>query len=162
MTTDLRSEATQLLDVLVDRLTATQQLLAGASTTGDAGPVGRDPGGNNAGGSDAGSGDSGEHATGAGNDGSSGADDADRASPICPTCGHDSREASCSGCPLCALLAMLRGERPELTAKLVDGALNSLQAIRGLLGPAPQTEPAVQDPARDAGEPPAPARIDIR
>lgn len=152
MTTDLRSEANQLLDVLVDRLAAVRQTLAGD-------PVEHAEG-------------AGEHTEGAGEH-SEGAGDRPEdpaartaigdPAPICPTCGHDSREVSCSGCPLCALLAMLRGERPELTARLVDGALQSLQAIRGLLGgPAGATEPTVPDDDGTSGEPPAPERIDIR
>lgn len=96
----------------------------------------------------------------------------------CPECGS-LPGASCTACPLCRFLAMLRGERPETTARLVDGALLIVRTLRSLIpeapapgsaaGPAPAggAGPAA---ARDAGDPPPPPptrrggfeRIDIR
>jgi len=150
MTTDLRTEAAQLLDVLVDRLTATRQALGGAHSAGEPGEAGEAGVAGVAGGP--GEGDLTDKRTSA--DGAVGS--------VCPTCGHDANEASCSGCPLCALLAMLRGERPELTAKLVDGALSSLQAIRTLLAE-PTSAAAATHPGSGGSQPQQPAeRIDIR
>jgi hypothetical protein len=52
----------------------------------------------------------------------------------CPQCGHDpSATVTCTACPLCRLLAVLRGERPETTARLVEGALVVVQSLRALL-----------------------------
>jgi hypothetical protein len=56
----------------------------------------------------------------------------------CPECGSIPG-ASCTACPLCRFLAVLRGERPEATAKLVDGALLIVRTLRSLL---PEAEPA--------------------
>jgi len=56
----------------------------------------------------------------------------------CPECGS-LPGASCTACPLCRFLAVLRGERPEATAKLVDGALLIVRTLRSLL---PEVEPA--------------------
>ena len=56
----------------------------------------------------------------------------------CPECGSIPG-ASCTACPLCRFLAVLRGERPEATAKLVDGALLIVRTLRSLL---PDAEPA--------------------
>ncbi len=50
----------------------------------------------------------------------------------CPECGSIPG-ASCTACPLCRFLAVLRGERPEATAKLVDGALLIVRTLRSLL-----------------------------
>jgi hypothetical protein len=81
-------------------------------------------------------------------------------------------------------MALLRGERPESTARLVDGALTVVQLLRGLLPASPDPEapdtasppqssspqqPASPGPApsQDAGSPGHPdgaglVRIDIR
>ncbi len=77
----------------------------------------------------------------------------------CPECGAVPG-ASCTACPLCRFLAMLRGERPETTAKLVDGALLIVRALRSMIPEAP--EPAVPGAGASAGSdgppPPPPAR----
>lgn len=73
---------------------------------------------------------------------------------LCPQCGHDpSAAATCTACPLCRLIAVLRGERPETTARLVDGALTVVRALRALVpGPegtagGPAGDPSTGDPA---------------
>lgn len=72
----------------------------------------------------------------------------------CPRCGHDpAANAACTACPLCRLTALLRGERPESTARLVDGALTVIQLLRGLLPASP--DPASPDPASPASPDPA-------
>ena len=38
----------------------------------------------------------------------------------CPECGTVPG-AACTGCPVCRLIAAVRGERPEVTARVVDG-----------------------------------------
>lgn len=69
----------------------------------------------------------------------------------CPECGSIPG-ASCTACPLCRFLAMLRGERPETTAKLVDGALLIVRALRSMIPDAP-VAPEATGP-RGAGDPP--------
>jgi hypothetical protein len=123
---DLRTEAAELLDVLVERLAASRRMLDLAPPQATP-PAEETPAATEE-----------QVATGS-----------DASGSVCPTCGHDSNRASCTGCPLCALLAMLRGEKPELTAKLVDGALTALQAVRGLLGDLPATA----DPSSAPAEP---------
>ena len=59
---------------------------------------------------------------------------------VCPTCGHQPGE-SCTACPLCRFLAVLRGERPEATARWVDGALIIVQALRSLIPAADARRP---------------------
>jgi len=59
---------------------------------------------------------------------------------VCPECGHDGA-ASCTACPICRLLSVLKGERPEVTARLAEGALQVIGSLRTLLGE-PPTEPA--------------------
>ena len=46
---------------------------------------------------------------------------------------------ACTACPLCRFLAVIRGERPEATAKLLDGALLIVRTLRSLL---PEPDPA--------------------
>lgn len=79
----------------------------------------------------------------------------------CPECGSVPG-ASCTACPLCRFLAMLRGERPETTAKLVDGALLIVRALRSMIPevptPADATGPAAPRAAGDPPPPPPPAR----
>lgn len=73
---------------------------------------------------------------------------------VCPECGSVTG-ASCTACPLCRFLAMVRGERPEATAKLVDGALLIVRTLRTLI---PDVE---EGPGEAAGGPesgPATAR----
>ncbi|MDQ2848526.1 MAG: hypothetical protein M3Y77_19770, partial [Actinomycetota bacterium] len=55
----------------------------------------------------------------------------------CRSCGAAPGQSSCTGCPLCAAMAALRGERPELTARLVDGALSIVSGLRSLIGDLP-------------------------
>lgn len=62
---------------------------------------------------------------------------------VCPTCGQDP-SASCTSCPICRFLAVLRGERPEVTAKWIDGALSMVSALRAMMppvGPEPSAGP---------------------
>jgi hypothetical protein len=69
----------------------------------------------------------------------------------CPQCGHDPGETpGCTSCPLCRLLALLRGERPETAARLVEGALSVVQALRALL-PEPSGAPAGNSPTPPPG-----------
>lgn len=73
----------------------------------------------------------------------------------CPECGAVP-DAMCTACPLCRFLAVLRGERPEATARLVDGALMIVRTLRSLIPDAPEQSPT-PDSARH--EPP-PGRRD--
>jgi hypothetical protein len=59
----------------------------------------------------------------------------------CPECGSVPG-AYCTACPLCRFMALLRGERPEATARLVDGALMIIRTLRSLV-------PEPGDPATD-------------
>jgi hypothetical protein len=128
---DLRTEAAGLVELLLERLTAAQQNLPPAGPVAGTGSA---PAGEN--GSEPASDTGPSHIPGT------------EPSPgmPCPTCGHDPQQARCSGCPLCALLAMLRGERPELTARLLDSALATLHGIRGLIGDLPATDPQAAGP----------------
>jgi hypothetical protein len=56
----------------------------------------------------------------------------------CPECGS-MPGAYCTACPLCRFMALLRGERPEATAKLVDGALMIIRTLRSLVPDPPDT-----------------------
>jgi hypothetical protein len=142
-TASLGAEAVQLLDVLTDRLTAARQRL------------GEPKGGDEASAAHPDEAPRPDPADGHGGDEVSAADpDGATAAGPCPHCGHDPandqqrrQSQSCTSCPICAAQAMLRGERPEATAKLIDGALAVLQVLRGLV--AGTTRPA----ADAAGEP---------
>jgi len=145
----LALEAALLLDVVADRLAALKPDPAGPTTptrpTAAAGPtapgepVGEQPPG------------------GQPPDGLGGA--AADGHPLgpdgrCPECGSVPG-ASCTACPLCRFLAMLRGERPETTAKLVDGALLIVRALRSLIPEAPPPADTTGATAhRGAGDPP--------
>lgn len=60
----------------------------------------------------------------------------------CPQCGHDpSLTEACTACPLCRFLAVVRGERPETTARFVEGALTVVQALRAMLPAPPDAGP---------------------
>lgn len=60
----------------------------------------------------------------------------------CPECGSV-QGAYCTACPLCRFIALLRGERPEATARLVDGALLIVRTLRSLVpDPAGYADPA--------------------
>ncbi len=74
----------------------------------------------------------------------------------CPECGSVPG-ASCTACPLCRFLALLRGERPEATAKLVDGALMIIRTLRSLVPEQPTPAPAGASTS-DPHPPPPPAR----
>lgn len=81
----------------------------------------------------------------------------------CPECGAVP-DAPCTACPLCRFLAVLRGERPEATARLVDGALLIVRTLRSLIPDAPEEPPA---PPASSHEPPTGRKgglehIDIR
>lgn len=79
----------------------------------------------------------------------------------CPECGS-TPGAPCTGCPVCRLLAAVRGERPEVTARVVDGTLTVVRALRTLFpvdAAAPSGRPAPPGDAADrdtADGPPAP------
>ena len=133
----LAVEAALLLDVVADRLAALKPdraEAAPASTPSDAGLPPNDR-------------TSGERAGSAASGGPPGPDGR------CPECGSVPG-ASCTACPVCRLLAMLRGERPETTAKLVDGALLIVRALRSLIPEAPASPEAAAP--RGAGDPPPP------
>ncbi len=88
-------------------------------------------------------------------DGAAGSATQDR----CPECGAVPG-GSCTACPLCRFMAVLRGERPEATARLVDGALMIVRTLRSLIGdPAEAPDDARSQPS-SAGrqEPPASRR----
>lgn len=81
----------------------------------------------------------------------------------CPECGSIPG-ASCAACPLCRLLALIRGERPEATAKLVDGALLIVRTLRSML-PEPSerpTPPEKAEPDTDSGAAPTAPRAGAR
>jgi len=67
----------------------------------------------------------------------------------CPECGSVPG-ASCTACPLCRFMALLRGERPEATARLVDGALMIIRTLRSLVPDPP--DPSAP-PTAGAGSP---------
>jgi len=69
----------------------------------------------------------------------------------CPECGSIPG-ASCTACPLCRFLAVLRGERPEATARLVDGALLIVRTLRSLLPEAEQAATASSSGSAGPGE----------
>ena len=69
----------------------------------------------------------------------------------CPECGSIPG-AECTACPLCRFVAVLRGERPEATARLVDGALLIVRTLRTLIA---DPEEAAEAPRPDPGPPPA-------
>ena len=69
----------------------------------------------------------------------------------CPECGAIPG-ASCTACPLCRFLAVLRGERPEATARLVDGALLIVRTLRSLLPEAEQAATASSSGSAGPGE----------
>ena len=142
----LAVEAALLLDVVADRLTALKPGGPGAASAGPP-PAGPRPE----------AGEAGSTAGGRplGPDGR------------CPECGSVPG-ASCTACPLCRFLAMLRGERPETTAKLVDGALLIVRALRSMIPEAPEPAAASGGPTGGGETPPPPParrggfeRIDI-
>jgi hypothetical protein len=52
---------------------------------------------------------------------------------------------------------MLRGERPETTAKLVDGALLIVRALRSMIPDTPGAAPSTAAGPTGPGEPPPPS-----
>lgn len=78
---------------------------------------------------------------------------APRADGRCPECGSIPG-ASCTVCPLCRFIALLRGERPEATARLVDGALMIVRTLRSLVPDAPEPPPPGSAPPADPAPPP--------
>lgn len=139
----LALEAALLLDVVADRLESMKSVpSAGIPSTGAASGSAEN--------ADDGSGQPDPPAAGSG-------------AGRCPECGSVPN-ASCTACPVCRFLALLRGERPEATAKLVDGALLIIRTLRSLV-PDP---PAPGPPGTAPPEPPPPTgrrggleRIDI-
>lgn len=155
---ELRTEAGLLLDVLIERLGALKTAAAAEADGKADGPRATGPT------ADAGT------AAEAGTAADPGAAETPLLDGICPTCGHDPTRLTCSGCPVCALLAVLRGERPELTATLIDGALSAMSGLRALIGEpsegqeSPSQSPPPADHGADGpGQAPAPRaeRIDI-
>ena len=119
----LALEAALLLDVVADRLESMKTAPAAAASPAAATPT-------------------------TDNAGPAGADEAEptvAAAGRCPECGSVPG-ASCTACPLCRFMALLRGERPEATAKLVDGALMIIRTLRTLVPDPPA--------AAGAGTPP--------
>lgn len=64
----------------------------------------------------------------------------------------------CRYCPLCQLIAVLRGDRPEVSARVLESGTAFLQALRSILAPDDAVPPREQQP------PPAPPvqHIDLR
>ena len=56
----------------------------------------------------------------------------------CPECGSVPGGAACTACPLCRFMALMRGERPEATARLVDGALMIIRTLRSMVPDPPE------------------------
>lgn len=131
----LALEAALLLDVVADRLSALKPVAPGAgeSTGATAGSPSGAPGGPEPAGRPRGP------------DGR------------CPECGSVPG-ASCTACPLCRFLALLRGERPETTAKLVDGALLIVRALRSMIPDPAESAGPSGGPTGSGDRPPPPAR----
>ena len=70
---------------------------------------------------------------------------------VCAECGHDGL-AACTSCPICKLMTVVRGERPEVTAKLAEGAIQLIGTLRLLLGDKP-------DAAQSAPPPSPPTKV---
>lgn len=89
-----------------------------------------------------------------------------------PAADHAEHQGT-AGCPLCTVLAVVRGERPELAAALLDGAVTALQLVRSLVSEqseqsdpegaaaAPPTLPAPEPALPAAAQRPPPERIRI-
>jgi hypothetical protein len=50
-----------------------------------------------------------------------------------PEDGHFAAAGSCQWCPLCQFVAVLRGDRPELTAQVVEAGAALILALHGLV-----------------------------
>jgi hypothetical protein len=138
----LALEAALLLDVVADRLESMKQRSTTSQDT---------PDGQRATGADGGAATDGEPGGGPGAAGPSPTVGIDGR---CPECGSIPG-ASCTACPVCRFLALLRGERPEATAKLVDGALMIIRTLRSLV---PDQPTAAAAGASTTEPPPPPAR----
>lgn len=152
----LALEAALLLDVVADRLESMKSAPDPGSATGEQAP------GEQAAGAQAAAGPTGA-AGPDGGDQSEAAGSHAGATARCPECGSVPG-ASCTACPLCRFMALLRGERPEATARLVDGALMIIRTLRSLVPDAPAAGATGTPPT----DPPAPPgrrggleRIDI-
>jgi hypothetical protein len=143
----LAVEAALLLDVVADRLVAmkrTTESAARTSATPDQGGLPPDQGGLSPD-QDGAEGRSGPSAAPNPDPHPQAVPSSDPGSGLgsggrCPECGSVPG-ASCTACPLCRFMSLLRGERPEATAKLVDGALMIVRTLRSLVPDPPETTP---------------------
>ena len=156
----LAQEAALLLDVVADRL---EQLKARPDTgtvetpsTGTS--TGSEPTGSEPTGSEPTSGEPGPAASAAGQEA---AEEKGSVTPDpggrCPECGSVPG-AYCTACPLCRFMALLRGERPEATARLVDGALLIVRTLRSLVPEQGDPSAAHQHPHSHGQQPHSPAQ----
>ncbi|MET0863848.1 MAG: hypothetical protein ABWZ98_05900 [Nakamurella sp.] len=136
----LAQEAAMLLDVVADRL---EQMKSRPDAAPPADPPADDGSSftTSQGGPAAGDQESGAAATQPGS---------------CPECGSVPG-AYCTACPVCRFMALLRGERPEATAKLVDGALMIVRTLRSLVPEPGETAAAHQHP-HAPGQPHSPGQ----
>ena len=137
----LAHEAALLLDVVADRLASMKRAAPGTGQWSDGGATPRD----------------GAHSAAPNGRPQSG-------DARCPECGSVPG-ASCTVCPVCRFIAVLRGERPEATARLVDGALLIIRTLRSLMAdpadaadsaapPHPSGDRAGRRPPDPSGQPP--------
>lgn len=84
------------------------------------------------------------------------------ADPACTECGHDPA-VGCTSCPICKLLSVVRGERPELTGRLAEGALQVIGGLRTLLDRTGPDQPAADPgaPNESTAKPSAVQHIDV-
>ncbi len=66
--------------------------------------------------------------------------------------------SECTGCPLCRLISVLRGDRPEVTEKMLDVVNSVVTGLRGAFE-APPAEPASDPAASPASDPAPPSRV---
>jgi hypothetical protein len=171
----LAQEAALLLDVVADRLeqlkarpdtgtvetpstgTSTGSEPTGSEPTGSE-PTGSEPTGSEPTGSEPTSGEPGPAASAAGQEA---AEEKGSVTPDpggrCPECGSVPG-AYCTACPLCRFMALLRGERPEATARLVDGALLIVRTLRSLVPEQGDPSAAHQHPHSHGQQPHSPAQ----
>lgn len=144
-------EAGQLLDAVAARLTGLRTLDAAdgagaARPARAAGPVG----------------DSAEPISGESAEPTTGESAEHNSSAQHPEPADGAPPQPCVGwCPICRTAELLQGDRPEMTAKLVDAALLVVTTLRSLLPPAE----AAAAPAQDGAAPSMRSgieRIDIR
>jgi hypothetical protein len=132
----LALEAALLLDVVADRLSSMKASTQAAAPTAEDGEP-------DVHGGPAAAATPGTTTGGTANSGNGAAGSATAADGRCPECGSVPG-ASCTACPLCRFMALLRGERPEATARLVDGALMIIRTLRSLVPDPP--DPAAAQP----------------